>query len=180
MTRRARAGLVLAAALLAMLTGCNQESAAEKKPDVFVPSLPTPPPRPPAYLGDTLELDRIGDSRVAVTVRDVINPATVPNGREPDKTYIAVELSIKNIGRLTITGDANNNVSVVGTDEQTYPSSLATVSNCTNFLYGQFVLAPQSATTGCVAFALPTGVSPTQVRYSPSSGISIDVGVWTL
>jgi|SRR5690625_3331327 len=176
----ARVGLVALAALLVVLTGCNQESDAAKKPDVFVPSLPTPPPRPPAYLGDTLELDRIGDSRVAVTLRQVINPAVVPNGREPGKDYIAVALSIKNIGRLTITGDANNNVSVVGSDDQTYPSSLVTVATCTNFLYGQFVLAPQEAADGCVSFALPAGVSPTEVRYSPSSGISIDVGVWTL
>lgn len=167
-------------ALLVLVAGCADQSAANRKPDVFVPSIPTPPPRPAAYLGDTLELDRIGDSRIAVTVARVIDPATVPYGRDAAKNYLAVEMTIKNIGRLTITGDANNDVSVIGSDRQNHPSSLAAVSECTNFLYGQFVLAPQEAAAGCVAFALPPGVTPTRVKYSPSSGISVDVGEWTV
>lgn len=175
-----RALVMMLAALTVLAAGCAEVSSGDERPPVFSPSLPTPPPRPPAYLGDTLELDRIGDSRIAVTVLQVINPATVPYGRESDKNYVAVELTVKNIGALTITGDANNDVSLIGSDEQDYPSALAAVSQCKNFLYGQFVLAPQEAATGCVSFALPVGVSPAKVKYSPSSGISIDVGVWSL
>lgn len=181
---RAKATLVaVAAAVLAVLpatAGCADQTVGKEKPDIFVPNLPTPPQRPPAYVGDTLELDRIGDSRIAVTLVQVHNPATVRFGRDPAMNYLATALRIKNLGRLTITGDANNDVSVVGSDQQSYPASLATTSDCSNFVYGQFVLAPQESATGCVTFALPTGVSPATVRYSPSSGISLDVGEWTL
>ncbi|MGV0636158.1 DUF4352 domain-containing protein [Mycolicibacillus trivialis] len=167
-------------AVAVLTAGCGEIASTDDRPPVFSPSLPTPPQRPPAYLGDTLELDRIGDSRIAVTISQVINPASVPYGGEADKNYVAVELTVKNIGALTITGDANNDVSVVGSDEQDYASALATVSQCKNFLYGQFVLAPQASATGCVSFALPVGVSPAKIKYSPSSGISVDVGVWSL
>src|ERR1700757_4338449 len=87
---------------------------------------PQPPQRSPAskpvaHVGDTLNLMRIGEQRIAVTLVQVINPATVPNGwGDAGKTYIATKLTITNTGTSTITGNGNSDVSVVGSDNQSY------------------------------------------------------------
>ena len=144
------------------------------------PASQQPAPKPPARVGETLELARIGDGRIAVTLQRVIEPATVSSFmNDPGKTYIATELTIRNIGASTIVGDANNDVSVIGSDQHGYRADLATVAECQNFTYGGFLLAPDSSATGCVTFALPPGVSAVRIKYSPSSGLSHDVGEWS-
>jgi hypothetical protein len=145
-----------------------------------MPSTPPPAPKPVAHVGDTLELNRIGNGTIAVTLVQVINPATVPQGigEDPSKTRIATKLKITNTGKSTIVGDANNNVAVIGSDDHSYSADFADVTECTNFVYGQFLLAPDESTTGCVVFTLPPGITPAKVKYMPSSGISHDVGEW--
>ena len=87
-------------------------------------------------------------------------------------------MTITNTGTSTITGNGNSDVSVVGSDNQSYRADLATVTECKDFVDGWFLLAAGASTTGCVVFGLPQGVTPVKVKYVPSSGISHDVGEW--
>ncbi len=136
-------------------------------------------PKPDGHLGDTLDLVRIGGQQIAVTLRRVVNPATVPHGwGEAGKTYVATTLTITNTGASTIVGNTNSEVMLVGSDNRDYRADIATVTECADFNYGWFLLAAGASTTGCVVFALPPGVRPAKVRYTPSSGISRDVGEW--
>lgn len=138
-----------------------------------------PAPQPPAHIGDTLDLMRIGNGKIAVQLLQVINPATVADGMgEPGKPHLATKLTITNTGTSTVVGNANSDVAVVGSDEQTYTADFAQVSECTNFVNGEFLISPGDSVTGCVVFALPPGVTPAKVKYMPSSGISHDVGEW--
>lgn len=133
------------------------------------------------HLGDTLDLIRADGSKIAVTVTRVINPATVANGEdETDKTYIATEMTLADTGKTSIEGDVNANVSVIGSDNQVYGAELNDVTECANFDLGEFHLTPGHSATGCVVFALPHGVSPAKVRYSPSAGFAEDSGEWVL
>jgi len=135
--------------------------------------------KPAAQLGQTLNLMRIGGQKIAVTLTEVISPATVPNGwGEAGKTYVATKLRIENTGTTTIVGNGNSDVSVIGSDEQKYQADFATVTECQDFTDGWFVIAAGSSSSGCVVFALPTGVTAAKVRYAPSSGISQDIGEW--
>lgn len=168
--------------LAGLITSCASgiETSSHNQPAIFAPERPSITVQP-GYRGDTLNLDRIGGGRVGVTLVQVINPATVAFGfGDAAKTYVAAEVAIKNLGTTTITGDANNNVALIGSDDHTYRADLATVTECKNFVLGQFVLPPQVSATGCVVFGLPGGVSPAKVRYHPSSGISLDVGEWII
>jgi hypothetical protein len=150
------------------------------EPSTAVPSTQQSlPPKPPAHVGDTIDLKRIGNGTVAVTLVQMINPAKVVAGSgEAGKSYIAAKLTIKNTGTTTIVGDANNNVAVIGSDNRTYPAGYASVVGCRNFLYGEFILPAGHSTTDCVAFALPPDVKPVKVKYTPSAGIANDVGEW--
>jgi hypothetical protein len=45
-------------------------------------------------------------------------------------------------------------------------------------LKGEFILPAGESTGDCVAFALPPGVKPVKVKYTPPPGIAKDVGEW--
>ncbi|MEO6794684.1 MAG: hypothetical protein ABI253_01370 [Mycobacterium sp.] len=141
----------------------------------------TATPKPTGHLGDTLTMTRADGSTIAVTLEQVINPATVaPGPGDPGVTYLATKLKIADPGTVAIDGDVNINVSVLGSDGQRHTPDLKDVRECTNFDSGLFRLDPGESATGCVVFALPRGVSPTKVKYLPSSGFAEDFGEWTL
>lgn len=163
--------------VLLSAVSCSAEPAKPAEPAPG-PSQ-SPAAKPAAHIGQTLDLMRIGGQQIAVTLTEVIDPATVPNGwGEAGKTYVATKLRIENTGTTTIVGNSNSDVSVVGSDEHDYQADFATVTECQDVGYGWFLIAAGSSSTGCVVFALPAGVTATKVRYTPSSGISQDVGEW--
>jgi hypothetical protein len=180
MKRSVVAVAVFAALATPCSTSCSTGTSQVSKPAVST-SQHSPPPKPPAHVGDTLNLLPIGGAKIAVTLVEIINPATVQGGWEdPGKSYVATKLTIKNTGTSTVVGDANNNVAVIGSDDKSYRADFAGVPGCTNFTYGEFLIAAGDSETGCVVFALPPGVTTVKVRYMPSSGISRDVGEWLI
>ncbi|MFL0181101.1 MULTISPECIES: DUF4352 domain-containing protein [unclassified Mycobacterium] len=141
----------------------------------------TATPKPAGHPGDTLTLTRVDGSTVSVTLEEVIDPATItPGPGDPGATYIATQFTIANPGTETMNGDVNTNVWAFGSDGRRYAPDLKDVGECTNFDSGMFHIAPGESAIGCVVFALPAGVSPTKVRYAPSSGFAEGFGEWLL
>lgn len=174
-----RRWVVALCVLVLSLVSCSGEPAQKATTDSSPGATQSAAPRPPAHIGQTLDLMRIGGQKIAVTLTEVIAPATVPNGwGAAGKTYLATKLRIENAGTTTIVGNSNSDVTVVGSDEQNYQADFATVTECKDFAYGWFLIPAGASNTGCVVFALPTGVTAAKVRYTPSSGISHDVGEW--
>jgi hypothetical protein len=133
------------------------------------------------HTGDTLTLTRADGSTIEVTLERIISPATVtPDKADPAVSYLATQLKIADPGSTAIDGDVNINTTVFGSDGRSYAPDLNNVSECTNFDSGIFELDPGESATGCVVFALPRGISPTKVRYAPSSGFADDFGEWLL
>lgn len=158
---------------------CSTQAAQPGEPVASSSAEQSPAPKPAAHVGATLDLMRIGGQKIAVTLTEVIDPATVPNGwGEPGKNYVAAKVTIENAGTTTIVGNSNSDVSMVGSDKLDHAADFATVTECKDFVYGWFLLAAGASTSGCVVFALPQGVTPVKIRYSPSAGISHDVGEW--
>lgn len=174
-----RRWVVALGVLLMPLVSCTAESADHAEPNATPSPQQTPQARPVAHVGQTLNLMRIGGQQIAVTLTEVISPATVPNGwGEAGRTYVATKLRIENAGTTTIVGNGNSDVSIIGSDGQTYRADFAKVTECRDFTNGWFVIASGATDAGCIVFALPTGVGAEKVRYAPSSGISQDVGEW--
>jgi Domain of unknown function (DUF4352) len=171
---------VVTLSAFALLTAsCATESSTASEHAASPPTQQSPASKPVAHVGDALNLMRIGGQKITVTLLQVINPATVPNGwGDAGKTYIATKLKITNTGTSSIVGNTNSDVSVVGSDNHSYRADFATVTECKDFIDGWFLLAAAASTTGCVVFKLPPGVTPAKVKYMPSSGISHDVGEW--
>jgi hypothetical protein len=103
-----------------------------------------------------------------VTLIAVTNPAHGANEfTNPDsgKRFVATQMKIANTGTGTLHDNANNGVTVIGSDNQTYTADFANIADCTNFNSGSYTLAPAETTTGCIAFQLPTAVTPSKVRF---------------
>jgi hypothetical protein len=173
--------VVILSAFALLGASCSSEASTASGHAVSPPTQQTPASKPIAHVGDALNLMRIGEQKITVTLLQVINPATVPNGwGDAGKTYIATKLKITNAGTSSIVGNTNSDVSVVGSDNHSYRADFATVTECKDFVDGWFLLAAGASTTGCVVFKLPQGVTSVKVKYAPSSGISHDVGEWLI
>lgn len=173
---------VVALSVLAALSGPGVAACSTAPPESAGPMTSTPwepAPRSVVDIGQTLDLVRIGAQNIAVTLTQIVNPAAVTNGwGDPGSRYVAAQLTIKNTGTTTIVGNTNSDVSMIGSDNRDYRADFATVTECVDFKYGWFLIAAGDSSRGCVVFKLPLGVTPAKVRYTPSSGISHDIGEW--
>lgn len=142
----------------------------------------TPTTQPVAHVGATLDLSGQNGETLAVLISSIVDPATGAAGLGPqDGTrLVAVTMTITNSGAAAVTGDVDNDASVIGSDGQTYRASFFPVTGCTNFNSGQYQLAPSEAAAGCATYQLPPGVSAAKVKYSPDSGFAAQFGEWVV
>jgi hypothetical protein len=135
--------------------------------------------KPKAHVGDSVNVG--GSKGLAVTLQQVIDPAQSDSQFiTPDagKRFVAAKLQIVNNGTSSYNDDANNNITIIGSDNQSYTASFMVVSGCTNFSNGQYTLAAGASATGCVNFEMPNGVKPTKVQFTSQSGFSGSTGEW--
>jgi hypothetical protein len=140
-----------------------------------------------AHVGATLSLSGSGGATAQVTLSQVNNPATGASGPPTDSsgnpngdTYVATLMTIKNTSSSAIQGDANNDSTLIGSNNQSYSADFDSVNECTNFNSGSYQLAAGETAAGCVVFVMPPGVTPVKFHYSPDSGFSINFGEWLI
>lgn len=136
----------------------------------------TPTTSAEAHVGDPLT----GDG-YTVTLEQVIDPASGSNEFEtPDAgtRFVAAQIQIVDSGSSAISGDANSDVVLLGSDDQDYTPVFDSLSACTNFDNGEFQLSPSASVTGCVAFQLPNGVTTSEVTFSTNGGFGGGEGIW--
>lgn len=181
MKRYLLVGVAVAGAIL--LAGCGSATvnsspvasttAAAKAAPVTKATVKAAPkttaPPAVAHVGSTVAVK--GDNEdLNVQLAALMDPApgsdefTTP---DPGKRFIGVKLVIADVGSKAVQDDANNDVSVVGSDNQTYSPDFADLAGCTNFNSGTFTLAPGATSTGCVTFDLPSTVKVVKVAFSP-------------
>lgn len=119
----------------------------------------------------------------SVMLAKVLDPATPATrtflGPKSGTRFVATEFTITNKGHETFTSDSNDDASVVGSNNQVYTWTFATVTECTNFDSGVFDLVPNASETGCVVFDIPEGVTVTRVIWASTLGLGSTVQ-WTV
>jgi archaellum component FlaG (FlaF/FlaG flagellin family) len=183
-----RSTAIALASLAVVVAGCStknsevNEPTQSTTPGAAAPSdaqaTTTAPTNPVAHVGDTLNLKNEVGQPLAVTLVEIINPATGKIGPPTEGTYVATMLTVKNTGTSALKSYANNNTALVGSNNQIYTADLGGVTECTNFNNGEYQLAADESATGCVVFIVPPDVTPTRVKYTPSSGFADDFGEW--
>ncbi|MGC2486666.1 MAG: DUF4352 domain-containing protein [Acidimicrobiales bacterium] len=126
--------------------------------------------------------DFYGDP-LAVSVTQVIDPATAGTGSGlPDSGYrfVAVDLTVDNTSSQEVDGDANDALTVTGSDGKTYSADFGIVSECSNFYSGAGIidLHAGASASGCVVFELPTSVTVQSMSFSLSASY-LDTAEWT-
>jgi hypothetical protein len=132
-----------------------------------------------AHVGSTVDIG--GSKGLAVTLTQIVDPASGSDQyTSPDagKRFVAAEVKIVNNGTAAFSDDANSDMTLIGSDNQSYTADFDTVSECTNFNSGQFTLAPGESSTGCVVFQVPNGVNTAKVQFQTQSGLSQSTGEW--
>lgn len=132
-----------------------------------------------AHVGSTVNIG--GSKGLGVTLTQVIDPASGADQyttADAGKRFVAVDLKIVNNGTAAFSDDANSDVTLIGSDNQSYTADFDSVSECTNFNSGQFTLSPGESSTGCVVFQVPNGVNTAKVQFQTESGFSGSTGEW--
>jgi hypothetical protein len=131
----------------------------------------------------TLSFSNADGEAYSVVLKQVIDPAksssqyTSPNTGD---RFVAAVFTITDTGKQQISDDANSDVSLVGSNNQTYAADFVALVGCTNFDEGEFQLNPGQSTTGCVAFQVPNAVATSKIEWSPSGGSGGGFGTWNL
>ena len=137
--------------------------------------------KPTAKVGDTINIG--GSKGLAVTLLKITDPAQGADQyttADAGKRFVATSLKIMNNGTSSYQDDANNNITLIGSDNQSYTTDISSVSGCTNFSNGQYTLAAGEGATGCVVFQIPNGVTTAKIQFQTNSGMSGDTGEWTV
>ena len=155
--------------------------ATSTPPTSTTPTSTTPTTAAVAHVGSTLSVAGFNGESLDVTLAQIIDPATSnQNAVLAGTRFVATELTIKNTSGAALTGDADNDATIVGSDGQTYTPATFTVAECTNFDYGQYQLAAGESANGCVTFALPTGVTAAKFKFDTSGGSLGAFGEWVI
>ena len=121
-----------------------------------------------AHIGGSWTLAIAGDD-VTIVLLGVIDPAgsKVPAGA--GYRYIALDISVTNNAPSAFADDVNNDVTVVGSDGETYTASTYPLSRCKKFDLGRVALHSGATAAGCVGFRLPDQVTPAQMAFRPET-----------
>jgi len=175
------------AACLAKTTEVNQSASPGAQSSTGAQSATTTAQPSVAHVGATLNLTGQTGAALAITLTNIVNPATGTDGPPTDdsgnpngSTYVAAMLTIQNTGNDARSDDVNNDAALIGSNNQTYTPDFHSVTGCTNFDNGTYHLGPSESASGCVVFVMPPGVTPTKLKYTPSSGFASDFGEWLI
>jgi Domain of unknown function (DUF4352) len=173
------AGAVVVALLpLALAAPASAKATTTTKPKTTTTK---PAPKQP-WIGSTLMVENQNKQYEAVTLQAVVDPATPDNSFDAPpagQRVISVQIQIKNTSKGTDTDDANNNLTIIGANKQSYEAGFATINGCTNFEHGQYTLTQGQTEVGCVTFDVPTTVAIGKIRWNPNSGFSTNNAYWT-
>jgi hypothetical protein len=141
---------------------------------------PPPPPPPPPPKPKPLDVHDFNGNALAVTVSVFADPATPANQfLQPPAgdRLVAIHETLTDLGPGIVTSDVDSDTTLVGSDGQVYTASFDPVQGCTNFNYGAFTLFTGESESGCVAFAVPDGVSISRIAFTLTDGF-VDTAQW--
>ncbi|MGC8480113.1 MAG: hypothetical protein ACP5PJ_01070 [Acidimicrobiales bacterium] len=114
------------------------------------------------------------------SITDPATPATQFDAPTSGDRLVAVNLVLTNKSSAVIQDDADSNVTVIGSDNQTYQPSFNSVTGCTDFNSGQYTLTPGGSSSGCVVVELPSTVKIDKVMFEPTSFLNSVVATWVV
>jgi hypothetical protein len=138
---------------------------------------------PSTVVGKPVLVAGFGVDRARVTVVKVIDPSSPANpllGAGPGSRLVAVEVRISNAGTATLDDDADNDLSVAGSNRHSYIPNFGGAAGCADFSDGAFTLKRGASATGCIEFQVPDRVAVERVMFTLESGLGPQTAVWSI
>ena len=129
------------------------------------------------HVGQFITLNYPGGGIERITVTTITDPATGGDAittPSSDDRFVGVTMKVDSTGTAAVKSYGDDlGMVIVGSDDQQYtPDYSATLAGCQPFAGGSWDIDPGDSLTGCVAFDVPTGVTPTAFHYcSDGSGV---------
>jgi uncharacterized protein DUF4352 len=119
-------------------------------------------------LGATLAVSDTSGTRLGVTLKKLIDPASGANQySNPAKGshFVSVKLRIHNTAASTYQNNANNETTITLANGKKLYADYNPIAGCGNFDNGQITVKSGAASTGCVTFQVPKGQKVIKVGY---------------
>jgi hypothetical protein len=121
-------------------------------------------------------------SEVSVTLTQVIDPAQgtdqFTTAQSGDR-FVGAVFDIKGING-TFSDDANNDATLIGSNEQTYTADFNGIAGYTNFNDGEYSVSAGENSVGAVTFQLPLAVTVSKVEWSANGGLGGAPAEWLI
>jgi hypothetical protein len=118
--------------------------------------------------------------KMSVTLTKVIDPAP---GADQFNTpgnanrFVGAVFTIKGISG-TLSDDANNDATLIGSNGQTYSADFDSIAGYTNFNNGEYNVSAGENSVGAVTFQLPFTVKVTKIEWSANGGFGGAPAEW--
>jgi hypothetical protein len=109
----------------------------------------------------------MGRDDITVGLVGVIDPARSEIPAGAGYHYVALKITVTNHAPRAFAGDMSTDVTVVGSDGETYTAFMHPFSRCKRFELDRVALRKGASSDGCVGFRLPDGVTATQMAFLP-------------
>lgn len=107
----------------------------------------------------------VAPTPLAVTPATPVDP-TDTYAWKPGYHPVSIGFTLTNESTVEVVNDANNDATVIGSNDRIYRATTDDVTNCNNFGTGQYSLMPNQTVVGCVSFDLPPAVNVSEVQWS--------------
>lgn len=144
---------------------------------------PTQQEQSTASVGGSITLEgRDPGLKMAVTVNQFVNPATPAEDYMKPKTgskFVAVQLTLSNVGQAVYSGSPENGAYVIDDQGQQYQSTYARIREGQGF-DGSATINAGDTRKGVIVFAVPESAKLVKFQYALNSGFADQKGEWTL
>lgn len=180
--------MIAAGAITALAaTACGTSTVTPTAPETTAPSQspseaspsPSPTQQQQAHTGDKFTVTLEDGTKYEVTLLRIdqqASPASEFDATQPGRHLAAAQFRVKAI--TNVDENANNNATAIGSDEQAYTPSFASVAEGTNFASGGIRLHPGGSLVGWVTFELPDEVQIAKMQWTPASGFAAQTAEW--
>ncbi|GAA3027174.1 DUF4352 domain-containing protein [Streptosporangium longisporum] len=135
-----------------------------------------------AKVGETITVKGMKPGvEVAVTLNRVIDNATSTNQYlqpDPGTRYVAVELTLKNMGQQVYTDSPIMGADLIDTEGQQHRTTLMSDVKEGVPFSGSITVSPGDSRKGLIVFKVPTNAKPAKLQFGVM--LSRDKGEWTL
>ena len=179
---------VAAAAVMLGVAGCSSiaKTSAPSPAAATAPASSTAVPAPTSSLsgpvGTSYAVTDASGNKMSVTLTLVIDPAQGADqftSPQSGNRFVGAVFDIKGING-TVSDDANNDATLIGSNGQTYTADFDSIAGYTNFNHGEYSVSAGESSVGAVTFQVPEAVTVSKIEWSANGALGGAPAEWLI